>query len=342
MKNDTLQIENLDTDSDGTANKAYTTFYKTTEFSGDYKLPINRTFCRDRISTIRDQSDNSDTTQNTNALIKVLSINQYSRNNEAIRIETCPDACNDDAEKEFLYNTNIQNDHKAVKPVKKKTGFEVRQDLFEKIKEMNLNISKQKVDVKEKCECSFKPKLNVSAFSLRSADEFFDDQIKYTEKASEKVRSINIMLQLKENNELTHRPKINSTIIPKCPKKKDPSLNNSSETHNPMINESSRNMVRNESVDSILYKDALRRQSSSKRLSMKKANQTFILDTSKFYLIKCIEEELDAAYKSICKENHIISKENAKIIITRLGFYTSESELLEDCLLYTSPSPRDS
>ena len=236
------------------------------------------------------------------------------------------------AEQEFLYNTNISEKDKNIKEIYKPTGFEMRQNLYVKLKEMNLSIHKKIAEEKEKQQCTFQPILNKTVDTIRTADQFYNDQLEFTAKAHEKIiKGCEEKIQ-NESKELTYRPKINENSRWKSSKRsttkqsfeEEPKVN-----QQPVINPKSRNLVRNESVDTLLYNDALRRKCSQCKISPK-PNKSFVLESSKYYLIKLLETQLDSAYKSLNKPNKFLSKNEVKEILAKVGYYKSEEDLLDD------------
>jgi hypothetical protein len=137
-----------------------------------------------------------------------------------------------------------------------------------------------------------------------------------------------------ESKELTLRPKINTTSRWKSTKRSNTikqSFDDSSKINQqPTINPKSRNLIRNESVDTLLYNDALRRKCSQCIKASPKLNKSFVLESSKYYLIKSLESQLDSTYKSLGKPDKFLSKDETKSILTKLGYYKNEEETLSE------------
>jgi len=201
---------------------------------------------------------------------------------------------------------------------------------------------------KEQKICSFTPSLNTSSLDnkeFRTADEFYEDQLKYTSKTKEKVKILKQDLNLSLNKECEFKPNIDKLSARMA--KRDQNVydwlystsehNNSTKHENnkelnfsfhPEINNSSKLIQRNASADIILYNDSKKRanklyqkrQSINNSFDKSMKNASFVLQKSDNVIIDKFSMEFNKVFDKISRGLDRISYLKTAELLVQLKF----------------------
>ena len=218
-------------------------------------------------------------------------------------------------------------------------------------------------NTKELKECTFSPTINrkINGTPIyRTADEFYFDQIKYSEQAKEKIKKISNTIIT--NSLSTFQPAIskNSKKIARLSKKdsksyfalpvherlscnesfiKEQSISKkeynlvSKFSYMPNVNKSVSLSSRIGPIHNYLYKDALRRvqETKSKEKMIEKeskdvCNKSFVLSKSNIFLCKKFNNEYKEAFERVSKGKKLINYVQTVSLLTMLGFIDLQSK----------------